>query len=103
MGTYSHTANFGIQNAGELTVGVTQVDIRVDKPSMTEVRIQASYDNSGTVYIGSIGVTTTSYFIWLGPGDEVTFDYNDIKNPIYAISDAADQRINLGFLKAITI
>ncbi len=43
----------------------------------------------------------TNHVIVLGAGEEWTVEYNDIANPLYAISDVADQSINAGVIISV--
>jgi len=52
------------------------------------------------IFIGKTGVLAdgTNDFVRLESGDEVIIDYNDTTNALFAISDAAAQKINVGAL-----
>jgi hypothetical protein len=54
--------------------------------------------NTGIIFIGKTGVLSdgSNDYIRLWPGDEVVISYNDTSNALYAISDTASQKINIG-------
>lgn len=88
-----------LDGLGDVAVGVTQVAIAITGTPKS-IRIRADTDNTGIIYIGKTGVLSdgTNDFVRLEAGDEVTIDYNDTTNGLYAISDTAAQKINIGAL-----
>lgn len=88
-----------IAGRGDITVGTSEVEI--DITGTTEsIRIRADKDNTGIIYIGKTGVQNdgSNDFVRLEKRDEVIIDYDDANNALYAISDTAAQKINVGAL-----
>jgi hypothetical protein len=85
---------------GDVTVGATQVLIDSGGEITSEFRIRADTGNTGTIYIGKTGVLAdgTNDFVRLSAGEEISLGYNDIVNKLYAISDVAAQKINVGMI-----
>lgn len=77
---------------GQVTVGLTEVEITFTGTTKS-VLIEADCENSGFIYIGKSGVTTTTAMTKLEPGASLTIELNDTDNAIYAISDVAGQTI----------
>ncbi len=75
----------GSANAIELTfTGVTQ-----------GIKIDASNDNSGTIYVGNAGVSElggSAIFGELVAGESLSMDFNDASFPVYIRSSAASQK-----------
>lgn len=77
---------------GQVTVGLTEVEITFTGTTKS-ILIEADCDNSGYIFIGKNGVTTTTAMAKLEPGASLTIELNDSDNAIYAISDVAGQTI----------
>lgn len=75
---------------GQVTVGLTEVEITFSGTTKS-ILIEADCDNSGFIYIGKTGVTTTTAMTKLEPGASLTIELNDTDNAIYAISDTDAQ------------
>ncbi len=88
-----------LEGVGDLAVGTSEVEIAISG-TPKEIRIRADQDNTGEIFIGKTGVLSngTNDFVRLDSGDEVTIDYDDTTNALYAISDTAAQSINIGAL-----
>lgn len=94
-------AEIDFEALGAITVGTTEVKVRSDRDKISrEFRIRANTDNTGIIYIGKTGVLSdgSNDFVRLNPGDEISFEYNDIANELYAISNVAAQSINVGVI-----
>jgi hypothetical protein len=87
-----------LEGLGDITVGLTEVAITIAGTPTKSIRIQADDSNNGIIYIGKTGVLAdgSNDFIRLKRGDEMKIKYNDSTNPLYAISDTAAQKINVG-------
>ena len=88
-----------LEGLGDITIGLTQVEINISGTT-SSIRIQADNSNTGIIYIGKTGVLSngSNDFVRLESGDEVIIDYDDSENSLYAISDTASQKINVGAL-----
>lgn len=65
------------------------------------IRIRASMKNdNGLIFIGKTGVSKTgsNEFVRLELGDEHIFPYNALLNPLYAIADRGNMRMDVGLL-----
>jgi len=84
---------------GNIVIGVTEVEIAITGTT-SSIRVRADTTNTGNIFIGKTGVLAdgTNDFVRLESGDEVIIDYNDTTNALFAISDAAAQKINVGAL-----
>lgn len=84
---------------GNLTVGLTQVEIAITGTPHS-IRMRADTINTGIIYIGKTGVLSdgTNDFVRLESGDEIVMDYDDTTNALFAISDVAAQKLNVGVL-----
>jgi hypothetical protein len=89
-----------LEGVGDITVGVAQVEIAITGTPTYSIRIQADVANTGIIYIGETGVLSdgSNDFVRLYAGDEVTIDYDDASNALYAIASVAAQKINVGAL-----
>ena len=98
VNSYIHSAE-NLVGLGNIIVGLSQVEIAISGVTTT-IRIMADNSNTGTVYIGKIGVLSngSNDFVRLESGDEAVIPYNDSDNALYAISDTASQKINVGAL-----
>jgi len=96
------TAEIDLEGLGNITIGTTEVEIEVVGIT-AEFRIQADSTNTGVIYIGKTGVLSngTNDFARLSAGEEISIKYNDFKNPLYAISNLATQKINVGVLISV--
>jgi hypothetical protein len=77
--------------AGQTSVGLSQVQLPNNAVYMS-VTVKANNGNSGTVYVGVTGVTTSTGFE-LGAGESVSLPV-DNTNRIFVIADAASQTIS---------
>jgi len=77
--------------AGQTSVGLTQVQLP-NNPVYMSVTVKANNANSGTVYVGLTGVTTSTGFE-LGAGESVSLPV-DNTNRIFVIASAASQTIS---------
>jgi hypothetical protein len=77
--------------AGQTSVGLLQVQLPNNAVYMS-VTVKANNGNSGTVYVGVTGVTTSTGFE-LGAGESVSLPV-DNTNRIFVIADAASQTIS---------
>lgn len=86
-----------IEGAGDIIVGLSQVEIQFTGKT-TSIRIRADTGNSGFIFIGKTGVLAdgSNDFVRLESGDEIIVNYDDEDNPLFAISDTASQKINVG-------
>lgn len=89
-----------LEGVGDITIGVTQVEIAITGTPTHSIRIRADNDNTGIIFIGKTGVLSdgSNDFDRLESGDETIIDYDDVDNALYAISDTAAQTINVGAL-----
>jgi len=88
-----------MEGLGNISIGLTEVEIVITgKPE--DIRIRADVDNTGIIFIGKTGVLAdgTNDLVRLEGGDEITMKYDDSLNAIYAISEIASQKINVGIL-----
>lgn len=100
MGSCFETAlPTNIEGIGDITIGLTEVEIAITGDSKS-IRIQADNSNTGIIYIGKTGVANdgSNDFVRLESGDEITMEYDDSVNALYAISDTAAQTINVGVI-----
>ena len=88
-----------LEGVGDLSVGITQVEI-VISGTPQNIRIRADTSNTGIIFIGKTGILSdgTNDFVRLESGDEMIISYDDSTNALYAISDTASQKINIGAL-----
>ena len=88
-----------LEGLGDIDVGQSEVEI-VISGTPREIRIRADVDNTGIIFIGKTGVLSdkTNDYIRLEAGDEHKMPYNDTTNALFAISDTAAQKINVGAL-----
>ncbi len=77
--------------AGQTSVGISEVQLP-NNPVYMSVTVKANNANSGTVYVGLTGVTTSTGFE-LGAGESVSLPV-DNTNRIFVISDATSQTIS---------
>lgn len=86
-----------LEGIGDIDVGLSQIEI-VISGTPAEIRIMADPDNTGIIFIGKTGILSdgSNDYCRLWPGDEVFIAYNDTTNALYAISDTASQKINVG-------
>lgn len=75
---------------GQVTVGLTEVEITFTGATKS-ISIESDVANTGMIYIGKTGVTTSTGMVQLEPGSSVSLELNDTDNAIYAISDTAGQ------------
>lgn len=78
----------------QVTVGLTQVEITFTDTTK-QILIQADHSNTGSIWLGTTGVTTSTGAPRLMAGEAVEISYNDGTNALYAISDVAAQKINI--------
>jgi len=77
---------------GQVTVGTSVVQLPdVAIPDGFAVVIKAMNSNSGKVYIGGSGVSTSNGYE-LGAGEAVGLKVSNL-NYVYAIADTADQKV----------
>jgi len=88
-----------LEGLGNLSVGITQTEIVITGEPHS-IRIRAATTNTGIIFIGEDGILSdgSNDFVRLESGDEIVINYNDTTNALYAISDTADQKINIGIL-----
>ncbi len=86
-----------LEGGGDVTVGTSEVELAFSGTTQSIV-IGSDSTNTGIIFIGKIGVLNdgTNHFIKLNPGDDVTLDYNDSSNALYAISDTVTQLVSIG-------
>ncbi len=96
---YDHKIPRDLEGLGDVTIGTSQIEIPFNGVPKI-IRIQSDRTNTGVIFIGNDGILNngSNSLIKLLHGDEVSFEYNDIKNKIFAISDVANQKINVGAL-----
>ena len=96
---FSIKSSTDLEGIGNKTIGTAEAVIAFTGET-TEIRIRADLDNTGTIYIGKKGILSdgTNDFVRLESGDEIILEYDDATNPLYAISDTAAQKINIGAL-----
>ena len=95
-------SNINLEGLGDITVG-SAAEVEIAFTGVTDtIRLKADSTNTGVIFIGKTGVLSdgSNDFVRLSAGDEITFDYNDSVNALYAISDTASQKINAGALIA---
>lgn len=99
MGGWRDVLAINIEGQGNVTVGTSEVEIVISGTPI-EIFIRAHEDNTGVIYLGKTGVQNdeSNDFRRLFGGEEAILRYRDAKNPIYAISDAAAQKIIVGAL-----
>lgn len=76
---------------GQQSVGLSAIQLSSNQIYLG-VTVKASNSNSGTIYVGITGVTSSTGFE-LGAGESVTIPV-DNTNKIYLISDAASQTVS---------
>ncbi|KKK51665.1 hypothetical protein LCGC14_3112680 [marine sediment metagenome] len=88
-----------LEGLGDIAIGTSQVEI-VISGTPRNIRIRADVDNTGIIFIGKTGILSdkTNDYVRLNAGDEHTFQFNDITNGVFAISDTVGQTINAGAL-----
>jgi hypothetical protein len=88
-----------IESLGNLTIGTSQVAVAFTGTTQSIIMRSLS-TNTGIIYIGTTGVQNdgTLHFAMLYPGENLTIEYNDATNAIYAISDTAAQKLSAGAL-----
>lgn len=88
-----------LKGVGNITIGLTEVEIEITGDTKS-IRIRADTTNTGIIFIGKTGVLSdgSNDFARLESGDEMIIDYDDTTNALYAISDTATQKINVGAL-----
>lgn len=99
--SYSDAANpvrKDIEGKGNITVGITEVELEFTGTPTAGIRVQADDANTGIIYIGKVDLANdgSDDFIRLKSGDEVVIPYNDADNAIYLRSDTAAQKVNAG-------
>ena len=78
---------------GQTTIGTIETQlIAVSTPCKKGVLVKALSINTGIVYIGKIGVTTTTGYE-LTAGEAVTVEVDDV-NKIFGVADAAGQKVS---------
>jgi len=83
----------GVIYHGQTTVGTTAVQITTTVTvAVFGICIKADDGNTGNVFIGEAGVTTSNGFK-LAPGEAITIEI-DFPEKLYAIADAADQKVH---------
>jgi len=84
----------GIYSA-QVTVGTTAVQLATNQAvhAGCEVVVKADDDNTGYVYIGPSGVTTSTGFR-LNPGQSISYRVDNV-NRLYAIASAASQKVHV--------
>jgi hypothetical protein len=86
---------------GQVTIE-TANKIKVIIPSGTNttfIKVKANDGNSGLVYLGDEGVTSTTGFE-LGAGDDINLDINVNKKPLYVTGNTANDKISfIAFIK----
>ncbi len=89
-----------LEGVGDVAVGTSEVEVVVAGTPTQTIRIQADVDNTGIIFIGKTGVLNdkTNDFVRLFAGDDAVIAYNDASNALFAISDTAAQKINVGAL-----
>lgn len=87
-----------IEGKGDITVGITEVELEFTGTPTAGIRVQADDTNTGIIYIGKVGLANdgSDDFIRLKSGDEVVIPYNDADNAIFLRSDTAAQKVNAG-------
>jgi len=75
---------------GQVTVGLTEVEMTFSGQTKS-IQIESDVENTGFIYIGKTGVTTSTGMVQLEPGASVSMELNDASAAVYAISDTADQ------------
>ncbi|KKN29776.1 hypothetical protein LCGC14_0840740 [marine sediment metagenome] len=79
----------------EKTIGVAQSTVLAVNTSRKAFNLQAKSTNSGKIYLGfTNAVTLTKWFAELQAGQACMLD--DYRGPVFAIADAADQKLGWG-------
>jgi len=81
-----------LKDFGQKTVGTTAVQITTISEQNFGITVKADDDNTGNIFIGDSGVSTTTGFR-LKAGQGITVELNN-PSALYAIADAADQKIH---------
>lgn len=81
-------------NGNQVTVGATEVQMTFTGTTIS-LMIQADHDNTGSIWVGPTGVTTTgaNALVRLEAGESFSVDLDDDSMVLYAISDLAAQKI----------
>ena len=93
------TISTNLEGIGDVTVGLTQTEVEISGTPKS-IRIRADKSNTGVVFLGNTGIKSdgSNDFVRFESGDEIIMPYNDSINALYAISDTAAQKINVGIL-----
>ncbi|MEI6420328.1 MAG: hypothetical protein WCO30_01715 [bacterium] len=88
-----------LQGYGKIVVGVTAIPVNFSS-TVKNITISADKDNTGILYVGNSTVTSAgaNAFTYLGPGDVMSLDYDDITSKLYIVSTVAAQAFWLGGL-----
>jgi hypothetical protein len=79
-------------NGTKVSVGTTEIEVTFTGTPQS-IFIQADHDNTGSIYIGKIGVTSSDAMARLMAGESITIDLDDTSNAVYVIASAVSQNI----------
>lgn len=81
-----------IEGGGKVEVGTVAVPITFTS-RVKHICLTADDSNTSRIFIGSSNVqgNGNNAFVYLDPGDNMEFDYDDINNKIYAVSSNVGQ------------
>ena len=81
-----------IEGGGKVSVGTTAVEVTFTGETVAIILTSAS-DNAGILYVGKSNVASNgaNAMVYLGAGDAVTLDYDDVDNAVYVVASEAAQ------------
>lgn len=75
----------------QVTVGTSRTSLGSNTSLKFGVVVRADPSNTGNVYVGNSGVTTSSGYL-LAPGDAISIEIDNV-NKVYVIADTANQKV----------